>query len=277
MKSTEPDAPDLHPVYLSKEPLIMGILNVTPDSFSDGARYDQFDRAIKHAHAMLEQGADIIDIGGESTRPGAAPVSIEQELGRVIPLIEAIKKTGHLVSVDTSKPEVMKAAAQAGVDMINDVRALTVPGALKVVTDFQLPVCLMHMQGQPTSMQNAPTYQNVVSEVLDYLHQRIDACVNSGIKRELISIDPGFGFGKSLQHNLDLLKNLNKFKSLGLPVLAGLSRKSMIGQITGQPVDERLSGSLAVALIAMQQGAKIIRVHDVRETVDIKKIYLATK
>lgn len=255
----------------------MGILNVTPDSFSDGARYDQFDRAIKHAHAMLEQGADIIDIGGESTRPGAAPVSIEQELGRVIPLIEAIKKTGHLVSVDTSKPEVMKAAAQAGVDMINDVRALTVPGALKVVTDFQLPVCLMHMQGQPTSMQNAPTYQNVVSEVLDYLHQRIDACVNSGIKRELISIDPGFGFGKSLQHNLDLLKNLNKFKSLGLPVLAGLSRKSMIGQITGQPVDERLSGSLAVALIAMQQGAKIIRVHDVRETVDIKKIYLATK
>lgn len=266
-----------HPFYLPDQPMIMGILNVTPDSFSDGARYRQFDNALKHAEAMLANGVDIIDIGGESTRPGAELVTAEEELNRVLPLITELKRLGACVSVDTSKAVVMKAAAEAGVDMINDVRALSLPGSMAVVAEYQLPVCLMHMQGQPDNMQNAPSYQSVVSEVKSFLRERIDACVAAGIERSLISVDPGFGFGKTLQHNLDLLTQLNEFHSLDVPLLIGLSRKSMIGQVTGRDVDQRLAGSLAGALIAMQQGAKIIRVHDVQQTVDVKSMYLATR
>ena len=261
--------------YPSDIPWIMGILNVTPDSFSDGARYQRFDKAIAHAEDMLENGADIIDIGGESTRPGAAEVSVSEEIDRVVPLVERIAKLGARISVDTSKPEVMSAAIRAGAHMINDVRALSMPGALEVVANAKVPVCLMHMQGQPRTMQHDPKYASVVDDVISYLQNRVDACVLAGVPRELISIDPGFGFGKRLSHNLDLLKHLSRFKSLGATVLAGLSRKSMLGEITGQPVEDRLSASLSVALIAMQQGAKIIRVHDVEETNDVRKVFLA--
>ena len=242
--------------YPSDSPWIMGILNVTPDSFSDGARYQKFDKAIVHAEEMLANGADIIDIGGESTRPGAAEVSVSEEIDRVVPLIEHLAKIGARISVDTSKPEVMYAAIKAGAHMINDVRALTVPGALEVVAAASLPVCLMHMQGQPRTMQKAPSYDSVVDDVISYLQNRIHACLQAGVSRELISVDPGFGFGKRLSHNLALLKKLSKFDVLKAPLLVGLSRKSMLGEITGQPVKERLSASLAVALIAMQQGAK---------------------
>lgn len=254
----------------------MGILNVTPDSFSDGARFNQFDSAVEHATEMLEAGADIIDIGGESTRPGASEVSVEEEKKRVIPLVKAIKALGARVSVDTSKAEVMLAAAEAGADMLNDVRALTQPGALQAAVESQLPVCLMHMQGQPRSMQHNPEYQNVVQEVYDFLNQRVAACEQAGISRDLLSIDPGFGFGKSLQHNLQLLNDLPVFSELKLPILVGLSRKSMLGQITGREVHDRMAASLAVALLAMQRGASIIRVHDVAQTLDIKKVFLST-
>lgn len=254
----------------------MGILNVTPDSFSDGAKYNQFDKALKHAEQMLNEGADIIDIGGESTRPGAAEVSVEEELDRVIPLVEKINALGARISVDTSKPEVMEAAILAGAALINDVRALQTPGSIEVVAKHQIPVCLMHMQGQPRTMQSAPQYQDVVAEVKGFLSDRISACEQAGISSSMISVDPGFGFGKRLEHNLALLQGLNELSSLGVPVLAGLSRKSMLGEITGRDVNERLPASLAVALIAMQQGAKIIRVHDVKETKDIKEVFLAT-
>jgi dihydropteroate synthase len=258
-------------------PLIMGILNVTPDSFSDGAKYQQQDQALRHATEMLAAGADIIDIGGESTRPGAAPVSVDEEIARVVPLVAAIKRLGARISVDTSKPQVMLAATEAGADMINDVRALTAPGALEAAGKCQVAVCLMHMQGEPRTMQSAPHYQNVVEDVSRYLQQRIAACEAAGIKRSLLAIDPGFGFGKTLQHNLQLLAHLHQFTQLGVPVLAGLSRKSMLGEITGKAIDDRMAASLAVALLAMQQGAKIIRVHDVAQTVDVKKVFLATK
>ncbi|TQV89100.1 dihydropteroate synthase [Aliikangiella coralliicola] len=254
----------------------MGILNVTPDSFSDGARFNQFDQALAHAEEMIEQGADIIDIGGESTRPGAKAVSESEEIKRVIPLVERVSRLGVPVSVDTSKPGVMRASAEAGAGMINDVRALTEPGALAVVSEIKLPVCLMHMQGQPRTMQHNPSYQDVVSEVKGFLRERIAACVNAGIDTSLIAIDPGFGFGKTLPHNLELLTQLSCFNDLNVPILAGLSRKSMLGQITGRDVNDRLAASLAVALIAMQQGAKIIRVHDVKQTSDVKKIFIAT-
>jgi len=255
----------------------MGILNVTPDSFSDGSKFTQFDNAVKHAEQMLLDGADIIDIGGESTRPGAAEVSIDDEINRVVPLVKKIKSIGALVSVDTSKPQVMQAAADVGADMVNDVRALSLPGAVETMAVLQLPVCLMHMQGQPGTMQSSPQYNDVVSEVVKYLQNRVDICTAAGIAHSLISVDPGFGFGKSLQHNIELITQLKCFEALNSPVLVGLSRKSMIGQITGRDVCDRLSGSLAVALIAMQQGAKIIRVHDVKETVDVKNVFLATK
>lgn len=255
----------------------MGILNVTPDSFSDGSRYNQFDAALAHAEQMIAEGADIIDIGGESTRPGASDVEVDDEIKRVIPLIEHLKKKNFCVSIDTSKPLVMQAAAEAGADMINDVRALSLAGAAEMVVRYQIPVCLMHMQGKPRSMQNQPQYQNVVQEVFDYLQARIEVCEAAGIETDLISIDPGFGFGKTLSHNLELLNNLDAFHKLNKPILAGLSRKRMIGDITGRGVNERLAGSLAMALIAMQQGAKIIRVHDVKETVDVKNIYQTLK
>lgn len=254
----------------------MGILNVTPDSFSDGARFNQFDSAVRHATEMLEAGADIIDIGGESTRPGASEVSVAEEINRVIPLVKAIKALGARVSVDTSKADVMLAAAEAGADMLNDVRALTQPGALQAAVESKLPVCLMHMQGQPRSMQHNPEYHNVVQEVYDFLNQRVTACEQAGISRDLLSIDPGFGFGKSLQHNLQLLNDLPVFSELKLPILVGLSRKSMLGQITGREVHDRMAASLAVALLAMQRGASIIRVHDVAQTLDIKKVFLST-
>ncbi|WP_444995725.1 dihydropteroate synthase [Aliikangiella sp. IMCC44359] len=249
---------------------------MTPDSFSDGAQYNQWDVALEHAAQMVHDGADIIDIGGESTRPGAKSVALEEELERVIPLVKKIKLMNVLVSVDTSKPEVMLAAAKAGADLINDVRALSLPGALEAAAQTQLPVCLMHMQGLPDTMQNNPSYGDVTKEVMEYLKERVEACVRAGIPREYISIDPGFGFGKTLPHNLELLNHLAKFEALGLPILVGLSRKSMLGQITGREVHDRLSASLAGALIAMQNGADIIRVHDVKQTYDIKQVFLAT-
>jgi len=255
----------------------MGILNVTPDSFSDGSRYNQMDKALAHAEQMLEQGAQIIDIGGESTRPGAQEVDAEEECGRVIPLITRLKALGAKVSIDTSKPEVMLAAADAGADMLNDVRALSLPGALTAAARCQLPICLMHMQGQPQSMQEAPQYRDVVAEVVDFLRLRIEACEQAGISRSMISIDPGFGFGKTLDHNLLLLTQLERFGDLNQPILIGISRKSMLGQITGREVHDRMPASIAAALIAMQKGARIIRVHDVAETIDAKKVFVATQ
>ncbi len=264
-------------VYQGTSPKIMGILNVTPDSFSDGARFEKPNQALSHAESMVREGADIIDIGGESTRPGASEVTIAEEIQRVVPLIKPIKALGCLVSIDTSKPEVMLTAAEAGADMLNDVRALSLSGALKAAQQTQLPVCLMHMQGKPRSMQNAPQYKDVVAEVTAYLKSRIIACREAGIADNLISIDPGFGFGKELQHNLTLLNHLTAFQSFGKPLLVGLSRKSMLGQITGREVGQRMAASVAVALLAMQRGAKIIRVHDVAETNDVRKIFLATQ
>lgn len=248
---------------------IMGILNVTPDSFSDGGRFQHHEQAIAHAHEMVEAGASIIDIGGESTRPGAPEVPLQQELDRVIPLLEALLPQCPVpISVDTSKAQVMLAAANAGASMINDVFALRQEGALAAAATTGLPVCLMHMQGQPRTMQQAPEYQDVVIEVKQFLQQRMDACVAAGIDRERIVLDPGFGFGKTLEHNVGLLRDLAQFESLGAPVLAGISRKSMIGQITGREVDERVYGSVLAAFYAMQQGARIIRVHDVAATRD---------
>lgn len=255
----------------------MGILNITPDSFSDGSQYNNVDLAFERALQMQQAGVDIIDIGGESTRPGAADVSAEQEIERVVPVIQKISSLQIPISIDTSKAQVMQAAVKAGADMINDVRALREEGALQMVAELQVPVCLMHMQGQPRSMQKAPDYENVIEDVMRFLHQRVKACENEGLDRNLISLDPGFGFGKNLQHNLTLLDQLDRIVEFGLPVLAGLSRKSMLGQLTEKPVEQRLPASLAVAQIAMQKGAKIIRVHDVAETHDIRQVFMAMK
>ena len=260
------------PLDLS-QPRVMGILNVTSDSFSDGGKFVRADEAITQALRMVEEGAAIIDIGGESTRPGAAEVSVEEELERVVPLIEALAPELPVpISVDTSKPEVMMAAAQAGAGMINDVYALRREGALAAVAQTGLPVCLMHMQGEPRTMQAAPHYDDVVTEVAAFLQQRMRACEVAGIARERIILDPGFGFGKTLQHNLSLLKHLDKLHQLGMPLLVGMSRKSMIGLVLDRPVEERLYGSVAVALLAAQAGARIIRVHDVKATVDALKM-----
>jgi dihydropteroate synthase len=249
--------------------VIMGILNVTPDSFSDGGVFLSSQAALAHARQMAEDGADIIDIGGESTRPGAEAVPLQQELDRVIPVIEAVAAELPIpISIDTSKPEVMRAAVAAGAGLVNDVQALRADGALQAVNDLQVPVCLMHMQGEPRSMQANPTYGDVVSEVRDFLRARMDACIAGGIARERVLIDPGFGFGKTAQHNLELLRRLAELRALGAPILAGLSRKSMIGALLGLPVDQRLPASLALALIAVQNGASIVRVHDVRATRD---------
>jgi dihydropteroate synthase len=269
----------VHSIYQNKShsPLIMGILNITPDSFSDGSQYNTVDQAFERAHQMQQAGVDIIDIGGESTRPGAADVSAEQEIERVVPVINRIKKLGIPISIDTSKPQVMQAAVAAGAMMINDVRALSESNALQMAAKLKVPVCLMHMQGQPRSMQKAPEYKNVVQEVISFLRQRVKACENAGIDKSLISLDPGFGFGKSLPHNLKILDQLERLVELGFPVLAGLSRKSMLGEITNKPVEQRLSASLAVAQLAMQKGARIIRVHDVAETVDVRQVFMAMK
>lgn len=255
------------------QPQIMGILNVTPDSFSDGGQYAQVDNAFMHAKAMVEQGATIIDVGGESTRPGAKDVLLNEELDRVVPIIERINnELDCWVSIDTSKAVVMTEAVKAGADIINDVRALREEGALTAAVKANVPVCLMHMQGQPRSMQTAPNYQDVVADVKAFLMARSQQCINVGIKPENIIIDLGFGFGKSLQHNFDLLNATQKFVTLGFPVLTGVSRKSMFGQLLNRDINERLAGSLAGAMIAMQQGSKIIRVHDVAETVDVMKV-----
>lgn len=261
-------------ILQSNRPLIMGILNVTPDSFSDGGQYNKPNQAIDRAREILEQGADIIDIGGESTRPQADKVSVDEELNRVIPIVEAIQSRFDIaISVDTSKPEVMRAAINANVDMINDVRALQVSGALEACIDSDVSICLMHMQGQPKSMQKQPHYTDVITEVGDFFTRRIDACVKAGINRRRLVLDPGFGFGKTLQNNVDLLKNIDQFQVHGLPILVGLSRKTMIGSLLGDvAVTERAVGSASAAVVAVMKGAEIVRVHDVRITADALKI-----
>lgn len=254
-------------------PLVMGIINVTPDSFSDGGRHLQRDSALAHAHRLIEEGADMLDIGGESTRPGAEPVDVQQELDRVLPVLEGLRDVPLPLSVDTRKPEVMRAALAAGADMINDVNALQEPDALAAVASSDAAVCLMHMQGNPENMQFEPHYRDVMSEVMTFLRMRIAMAQAAGIARERIVIDPGFGFGKTLEHNISLLRKLDAFAVLGVPVMAGLSRKSMLGAITGQPVEQRLAASVAAALLAVRHGATIVRVHDVRATVDALKVF----
>jgi dihydropteroate synthase len=257
-------------------PQVMGILNVTPDSFSDGGKYTQFDYALEQVEQMIANGASIIDIGGESTRPGAEAVSDNDELARVIPVLKAIKQRFNIVvSIDTSKASVMRAAIDAGADMINDVRALQNDGCLTAIANSNIPVCLMHMQGIPKNMQNSPSYDHVINDIIVFFQQRIDTCISAGIARERLILDPGFGFGKTLEQNFYLLANLSKFNQLGLPLLVGLSRKSMIGNLLNREVEQRLAGSLATAIIAAQQGAHINRVHDVQETVDALKVLKA--
>ena len=257
-------------------PQVMGILNVTPDSFSDGGKFAHFDHALDQVERMIAAGATIIDIGGESTRPGAKDVSEKDELERVIPVLKAIKqKFDVVVSIDTSKASVMKAAIESGADIINDVRALQNEGCLAVLANSDVPICLMHMQGLPRTMQNEPTYSNVVDDIILFFEQRINACVDAGITKERLILDPGFGFGKTLAQNFHLLANLSAFEKLDCPILAGISRKSMIGNLLNRDVEQRLAGSLSTAIVAVQQGAKIIRVHDVEETVDAIKILKA--
>ncbi|WP_214216843.1 dihydropteroate synthase [Rosenbergiella epipactidis] len=258
-------------------PHIMGILNMTPDSFSDGGRHKTLIDAITHANEMVIAGATILDIGGESTRPGADDVSVEDELARVIPVVEALSQRFEVwISVDTSKPEVIRAAAAAGAHLINDIRSLNEPGAREAAADVDLPVCLMHMQGEPKSMQHSPSYQQIITEVDSFLATEIERCIAAGIRRENILIDPGFGFGKNLQHNYELLANLSHFHHFDLPLLVGMSRKSMIGQLLNVGPTQRLSGSLACAVIAAMQGAQIIRVHDVKESVEAIRVVEAT-
>ena len=261
------------------EPIIMGIVNVTPDSFSDGGQFFNITAALKHAMQLLDDGATILDIGGESTRPGAPDVTLEDELQRVIPIIKAIREQSDcVISIDTSKAEVMRQAIEAGADIVNDVRALQEPGALEVVAQYpDVVVCLMHMQGQPRSMQNDPHYNDLASEINDFFNQRIAACETAGIRQSQLILDPGFGFGKTLKHNYQILSQFNDFAQFGLPLLAGLSRKSMIGNLLNRDTENRLAGSLAGALIAAQNGAHIIRVHDVKETADVLGVYQACK
>ena len=261
---------------LDAEPLVMGILNVTPDSFSDGGRFQSLEFAISRAEEMAADGADIIDIGGETTRPGAPPLPLEEELRRVMPALYALRGLGKPLSVDTYKAEVMREAIIAGADMINDVNGFRAPGALEAVAGSDCGLCVMHMQSTPETMQQHPVYTDVVAEVIAFLRARVDAMLAAGISRKRICVDPGFGFGKSVEHNYALLRATGRIEQeLGLPVLAGLSRKSMIGAVTGRPVEQRLAGSLAGALAAVAHGAKIVRVHDVAETVDALKVWQA--
>jgi dihydropteroate synthase len=254
-------------------PLVMGIVNVTPDSFSDGGQHASTAAAIAHAQQLITDGADILDIGGESTRPGAATVSEQQELDRVLPVIEGLRGISVPISIDTWKPQVMRAALAAGASMVNDINALQEEGALAAVAGSNAAVCLMHKQGVPQTMQQQPHYTDVIAEVSAFLRDRISAVQAAGIARDRIVIDPGFGFGKTLAHNLDLLRELEAFCALGVPVLAGLSRKSMLGTITGRDVEHRVHASVAAALLAVQRGAKIVRVHDVGATVDALKVW----
>jgi len=251
-----------------ERPLIMGVVNVTPDSFSDGGRFFGTQQALEHARVLIEEGADILDIGGESSRPGAEPVGLDEELRRVMPVLEQLAQMTVPVSVDTCKPEVMRCAIAAGAAMVNDINALREPGALEAVAQSQAAVCLMHMQGEPRSMQRDPQYEDVVAEVTAFLEQRVEAAQQAGIARERIVIDPGFGFGKNTGHNLELLQGLSTIAGLGQPVLVGLSRKSLFGKITGKPVADRVSASVAAALLAVERGAALVRVHDVAATRD---------
>ncbi len=258
-------------------PLIMGVVNVTPDSFSDGGHFLQAQAAVDHARRLIDEGADLLDVGGESTRPGAAPVALDEERRRVLPVIEALAGAGVPLSVDTQKPELMREAVAAGAALINDVNGFEAPGALEAVAGSDCAICIMHRQGDPRTMQKAPQYSDVVAEVDAWLRQRAAAAVQAGIARERIVLDPGFGFGKTLEHNLALLRGLKVLAAAGYPVLAGLSRKSMIGALTGGPVGERMAGSVAAALLAAQRGAAILRVHDVAATRDVLKIWQAVK
>ncbi len=258
-------------------PLIMGIVNVTPDSFSDGGRLDSPAAAVDHALKLAEQGADILDVGGESTRPGAAFVTADEETRRVLPVIAALASQGRVVSVDTRKPAVMRAALEAGVAMVNDVMALREPGAIEAMAASQAAVCLMHMQGEPQTMQQAPQYDDVVVEVREFLQERVAACEAAGISRERIVIDPGFGFGKTLAHNLALLKHLQVLTQLGVPLLAGMSRKSMLGALSGREVGEREFAGVAAHLLAVARGARIVRVHNVAAMRDALAIWNAVE
>lgn len=260
------------------QPQVMGILNVTPDSFSDGGRFNAVEAALAHARQMVSDGATLIDVGGESTRPGAGPVSVEEELARVIPVIRAIRSALPVViSVDSSKPEVMRQAVAAGAGLINDVRALQVPGALAAAAESGVPVCLMHMQGEPGTMQVAPDYADVVEEVGRFLQARVASCTAAGISPANIILDPGFGFGKTLEHNLCLLHKLPALARWGFPLLVGLSRKSMVGAVLKLPVEQRLNGSIALAGLAVWLGASIIRAHDVRATVEAVRVCAAVR
>jgi len=262
---------------LAQRPLVMGILNVTPDSFSDGGRYQSLEFAMERAEQMIRDGVDIIDIGGESTRPGSPSVPVQEELARVMPAIFALRELGYALSIDTCKPEVMREAIIAGADMINDINAFRAPGAIEAVADSDCGLCIMHMRGTPQDMQAQPVYQDVAGEVIAFLRERVEALEAAGVARERVTIDPGFGFGKTVEHNVALLRSINRMeRELGLPVLAGLSRKSMIGALTGRPVEQRLAGSLGGALAAVAQGARIVRVHDVAETVDAIRVWNAT-
>jgi dihydropteroate synthase len=253
----------------------MGVVNVTPDSFSDGGRFLDPHAAIARANALIEEGADMLDIGAESSRPGAQGVSGEEELSRLMPVLDGLRASAVPISVDTVKPEVMRAAIAGGAAMINDINALRSPGALEAVTGSDVAVCLMHMQGEPRTMQSEPRYGDVVTEVGAFLAERVAAAEGAGIARERIVIDPGFGFGKTVAHNFELLRNLDRFAALGLPVLAGWSRKSTLGAITGRGADDRLAGSLAAVLLAVQHGARIVRVHDVAATRDVLAVLAA--
>ena len=272
-----------HPNLDLSRPRLMAIVNATPDSFSDGGllftnQKINYDLVGPRIEKLIAEGAEILDVGGESTRPGAEPVSLQQELERVIPIVEWIaNNTDVAISVDTSSPEVMIEAAAKGAHLINDVRALTRENALKTVAKINIPVCLMHMQGSPQTMQNDPNYHNIVTEVSDFLQQRLVSCLDAGVPSDYIWLDPGFGFGKALEHNLALLKHLPELSSLGFPLLVGVSRKSMIGHLLGRDIDDRLSGSLALGLMALERGAKVLRVHDVAETRDIIDTFIAVQ
>ncbi len=265
-------------IHSTGQPLVMGVVNVTPDSFSDGGMFLSVEKAVDHGMKLIEEGADILDVGGESTRPGSESISAREELKRVMPIIEALVDKGAMISVDTSKPEVMQHAISAGVDIVNDVNALRAPKALEIMGDHQhVFVCLMHMQGSPADMQNNPRYINIIQDVYDYLDQRIRVAMDMGIKKGRLIIDPGFGFGKTLQHNLTLLKQLEYLTQLNVPLLTGLSRKSMLGAVTGNSVHQRIHESVAAAVIAVTNGAKIVRVHDVKATKDALAFWAAVQ
>ena len=260
-----------------ERPLVMGVVNVTPDSFSDGGRFHDPRKAVEHARRLVDEGADILDVGGESTRPGSLPVDVQEELRRILPVLDAMAGGPVPVSVDTSKPEVMRAAVDAGAAMINDIYALRQPGALQVAAATDAAVCLMHMQGDPRTMQDDPVYGDVVAEVKAFLDERVAACEAAGIGRDRIVVDPGFGFGKKAVHNLDLIRGIPLLAAAGLPVLAGLSRKSVLGKITGRMVGDRIHSSVAAAIVAVARGARIVRVHDVAATRDALAVWTAVE